>query len=586
MGARDEPAADVLDSEDAGSLVVRGGLIRAAGFAAGILLSLVGVVFVTRELGPARYGQFQTILSLLVVVQSFTEIGMATLGLREYAQRRGEDRRRFMGVLLGLRLALTSVGVLLAVTIAATAGYSDALVVGTLLGGFGLLLTVVQTTLAIPLGVELRLSAVTAIDFTRQALTAAFYVAVVLAGGGVLPLLAVAIPVQVALLLWTGALVRGRVPLRPAFDLVAWRALLTTSVAFALAMAVGTIYQYTAQLLTAVAGTDEQTGLFAASFRTFIVIAAVPALLVTTAFPLLSRAARDDRVRLAYGLRKLTDAMVIAGVGVSLGVVFAAGPIIHVIGGEEFEDATGVLRVHGLALLLTFAVTTWGFGLLSLHRHRPMIVANLASFVVTAVLVLVLVGPYGAQGTVWGTVAGEAVLAVGYLSALVRAGIRVSVRVPLTALALGLAVGGADARRDGGGPRGLRGTGRALRARPARAARPVPGPARQAAARLDLMAPQCLARGRPRARRYDSCVSAAVRAQENVAARVRPASCRRAASAGSPRTRCRADLIDSTSSGSKCSAASPATSASDARPLVATGTPRSIASRTGRPKPS
>lgn len=440
-------AGDILDSTEAGNLVVRGGLLRAVGFGGGTVLSLLGVVVVTRALGPAKYGQFQTILSLLIVVQSLTDVGMATLGMREYAQRDGADRRYFMGVLLGLRLALTVVGVAIAVAIAAASGYSGALVLGTLLGGIGLLLTVAQTTVGIPLGAELRIPAVAAIDLARQGLTAALYIGVVIAGGGVVPLLGAVIPVQIVLLIWTRRLVGDLVPLRPILDRVAWRELITASVAFALAIAVGTIYQYTAQILTALASTDRQAGLFAASFRTYVVIAAIPGLLVATAFPLLARAARDDRARLGYALRKLTDAMVLSGIAVALGVGFAAAPIISVIGGAEFADSAAVLRVHSIALLLTFMVTTWGFGLLSLRRHRPMIVANALSFVVTSALVLALVGRYGAQGTVWGSVLGELVLAIGYLIALVRTdeGIRPSARVPLSAAAVALVIGGAVA---------------------------------------------------------------------------------------------------------------------------------------------
>jgi O-antigen/teichoic acid export membrane protein len=436
--------SDVLDSSEAGGLILRGGILRGAGFGAGIVLSLIGVIFVTRHLGPERYGRFQTILNLLIVVQSVTDVGMATLGVREFSQLRGAERDRFMRVLLGLRLVLTAVGVCVAVGIAVAADYPSSLIVGTLLGGVGLVLTVAQTTLAIPLGVQLRIGVVTAMDVTRQALTAALFVALALAGAGILPFLAVVVPVQFILLVWTIGLVRGTVSLRPSADFAAWRKLLTASVSFALAIAVGTIYQYVAQVLTSFLASERETGLFSASFRTYIVVTAVPGVLVSTAFPLLSRAARDDRARLVYALRKLTDAMAIMGVAISLAMILGAPTIIRVIAGDMYLDATPVLRVHGVALLLAFAITTWGFGLLSLHRHRPMIVANGIAFVVTTVGVLLLTPSHGAVGTAWASVLGESVLAVGYLVALRQTArdLRPAPRVPVSALLVGLIVGG------------------------------------------------------------------------------------------------------------------------------------------------
>lgn len=435
--------ADVLDTAEAGGLILRGGLLRGAGFGAGVVLSLVGVIFVTRHLGPERYGRFQTILNLLTVVQSVTDVGMATLGVREFAQLRGIDRDRFMRILLGLRLALTGLGVLLAVAVAVAAGYSSSLVIGTMLGGFGLVLTVAQTTLAIPIGVQLRIGTVTAMDVARQALTAALFVGLALAGAGVLPFLAVVIPVQIVLLAWTIGIVRRTVSLRPSVDLEAWRKLLTASVSFALAIAVGTIYQYVAQVLTSFLASERETGLFSASFRTYIVVTAVPGVLVSTAFPLLARAARDDRTRLAYALRKLTDTMAIVGVAIALAMILGAHTIIEIIAGSTYLDATPVLRIHGLALLLAFAITTWGFGLLSLHRHRPMIIANAIAFVVTTVGVLLLTPSHGAVGTAWASVAGETALALGYLVALAGTApeLRPDSRVPLTALGVGAFVG-------------------------------------------------------------------------------------------------------------------------------------------------
>jgi O-antigen/teichoic acid export membrane protein len=413
------------------------------GFGAGVVLSLVGVVFVTRHLGPERYGRFQTILNLLTVVQSVTDVGMATLGVREFAQLRGAERDRFMRVLLGLRLALTGIGVLLAVGVAVVAGYPLALVIGTMLGGLGLVVTVAQTTLAIPISVQLRIGTVTAIDVARQGLTAAFFVILVIAGAGILPFLAVVIPVQVVLLGWTIGLVRQSVSLRPSVDLRAWRQLLTASVSFALAIAVGTIYQYVAQVLTSFLASERQTGLFSASFRTYIVVTAVPGILVSTAFPLLARAARDDRTRLVYALRKLTDTMAIVGVAIALAMILGAHTIIELIAGDTYADATPVLRIHGLALLLAFAITTWGFGLLSLHRHRPMIVANGVAFVVTTSGVFLLTPRHGAVGTAWASVAGEAVLALGYLAALSKTSsdLRPDPRVPVKALVVGAMVG-------------------------------------------------------------------------------------------------------------------------------------------------
>lgn len=415
-----EPGADVLDSREAGPRIIRGGVVRGLGHVVNNLIALVGIVLVTRYLGVADFGRFQTIISLITVVGTVTDAGMAALGMREYAQARAGDRDRLMQALLGLRLALTLVGAAIAAAIAAALGYNWQLVLGAALGGIGLALTVVQTTLAIPLAVGLRNVAVTGLDIGRQLLTVAGYAVLVLAGAGVVAFLGVSVPVGIVMAAAAALIVRRQVPLTPSFKLDEWARLLRASAAFAMATAVGTVYLFTAQILTAAVTDARATGLFAASFRVFIVLAAVPGLLITVAFPLLARAARDDRVRLRYAIQRLIDTTALLGPAAALTLVIGAPAILDVMAGAEFSDAAPALRIQGATLLASFLLAPIGFALLSIHAHRSILVVNAAAFGVTVVSVSILAMTLGAEGAALGTVIGEWTLGLGYLVALRR----------------------------------------------------------------------------------------------------------------------------------------------------------------------
>jgi O-antigen/teichoic acid export membrane protein len=411
---------EILDSSAAGGLVLRGGALRFVGYATSTAMSLAGVALVTRQLGVTDYGRYQTILSLITIVGAVTDAGMGTLGVREYAQRTGADRDALMRTLLGLRLALTIVGALLAAGVAVAAGYGPTLVLGALLAGVGLILTVVQTTLAIPLGATLRNGALAGIDVLRQAATVAGFGVCALAGAGVAAYLAVPIPVGLILVVLVAVLVRGTVPLTPALDLREWGLLLRTAVAFAAATAVGTIYTYTAQVLTSFVASEHDAGLFAAAFRVFIVLGSVAGLLVTVAFPVLARAARDDDARLAYALNLVAQTCMVIGLGAALATIVGAPGVIEIMAGPKYADAVPALRIISLTLLATFLVAPLGFGLLSLHRHRGLLLANAAALVVSLAAVGLLAAEHGAEGAAVGTVLGEWTLAAGYAFALTR----------------------------------------------------------------------------------------------------------------------------------------------------------------------
>ena len=90
-----------------------------------------------------------------------------------------------MRVLLGMRLALTSAGTLLAMLAAAVLGYDSQMVIGAGLMGVGLIFVVVYSTLSIPLAADIRMGAVTGLDVGRQVSLAVLFVVLVAAGSGV-----------------------------------------------------------------------------------------------------------------------------------------------------------------------------------------------------------------------------------------------------------------------------------------------------------------------------------------------------------------------------------------------------------------
>jgi len=416
-----EPPRDVLDTPDAGPLVIRGGLLRLASYALGTGMTVVSAALLIRYLGSADFGRYVTVVSLVTIVGSVTEAGMTNLGVREFTTLPDEPRSRLMSVLLGLRLVLTAAGVVGALAFSVAANYGTQLVAGTALAGAGLLFGVLQATYSIPLATHLLIGRVSALELARQFLSVVLIAVLVVAEAGIVSFLAVPLPVGIAVAGATAWMVRQRMPLAPAIDVQAWRRLLKVTASFALATAVGTIYVYLAVVLLSLVSSATETGQFGAAFRVFIVLAAVPGLLVTTAFPVLARAARDDHERLRYAVQRLFETGLVLGTGFAMGAVIGAPVAIDIVAGSGFDTAAHVLQIQGIALLASFLLANWGFALISLHLHASLLAANLAALVTSASLVLILGSSNGAEGAAWATLAGEVVLAGGYLAGLVHA---------------------------------------------------------------------------------------------------------------------------------------------------------------------
>ena len=442
---------DVLDTPAAGGLVIRGGVLRTVGYGVGIVLSVAAVAILIRHLGAADFGRYVTVISLITIVGSLAEAGLTNLGIREYSTLQGEQRDAVMRNLLGLRLAISTVGAIAALAFALAAAYSSEMVAGTAAGGLGLLLLNLQGAYSVPLSSQLILGRVAALEVVRNIVQLALTALLVALGAGLFGFLAIPVPATLAVLGLTLVWIRGAIPLTPAFDPQVWKSLLRVTASFAVATAVGTLYVYVIVLVMSLISTEDEVGYFGASFRVFVVVASIAGLLVSAAFPVLARAARDDRARLAYALQRLFEVSLIVGAGLAVLAVLGASIAIDVIAGPGFEPAVETLQVQGAAILASFLLATWGFGLISLHRHAALLGANAFALVLSIGFSLLLVPEHGALGAAITTVIGETGMAVAYAVALMRAspelrpGLAVMWKVALaTAVGLGagVAVGG------------------------------------------------------------------------------------------------------------------------------------------------
>jgi O-antigen/teichoic acid export membrane protein len=404
----------VLDSPTAGGRVIRGGVMRTGTYAAGVTLGIASAALMTRHLGVEDFGKYVIVTSLIAIVSGLTDAGVANIAAREFATRERHERDRLIANVVGIRLAVACLGVALATGFALVAGYDQTMVVGTVLAGIGLVIATVQQTYSIPIGVALRFGWLSMLDLLRQVAFVAVIVVLLLADAGLLSFLAASIPASVVVLAVAIPLVRGTAPLLPRFERSEWVRIVRLVGVYAAAAAVGTIYVSAVIVTTSLVGSAEESGYLGAAFRVFTVLAGIPILLVSTAFPVLARAAHTDRERLRYAVQRLIDIALIVGTWMALATIFGAGVAIDIVAGSDFEPAVPVLEIQGIALLASFLAVTGAFALVSLHRHLALLVGNLVGLAASVALCAALVPEFGAKGAAVAMVIAEGGLVVLY----------------------------------------------------------------------------------------------------------------------------------------------------------------------------
>jgi O-antigen/teichoic acid export membrane protein len=418
-----EPAPErhALTQPDAGGKAIRGGIVRVGGFGAGLLLTAVASIFLLRHLGVVRFGQYTTVIAIVTLVQGLTDAGLTVVGQRVYVHADAVRRRTLLADLVGIRLVLTPLGIAIGVLFALVSGYPSVLVTGTILAGIGVVLAVVAAALAMPLTVELRLGAVTAIDFVRQLVIMAGIIALAIAGAGLLPFFLVYVAGGVAAVVAALAFLGTSSWVAPRFSWREWKPLLKEAFPVALSLVVNNTYVRTLIILCSLLATAEQTGLFATSYRVSEIMLGVPQLMIGAAFPILAHAHVADEQRLVYVLQRIGEAALL--VGLALGLVLAVGaePIVLLLGGDQFEAAVTPLRIQSVAIAGAFMTGVGTTALIAVSRQRVLLLVNAIALVVVLVLGFALIPLWEANGAALAASVGEVVLAVAALALLVRA---------------------------------------------------------------------------------------------------------------------------------------------------------------------
>lgn len=426
MAAVSDPVAtahgdDLLATSQAGPAAARGGVLRVGGYVIGAALSILAAALLFRELGVRDSGRYVTATTIVTLFGGLTDAGLWSIAVRELSATSGMQARSLMRDIVGLRLVLSTAAALAAILFAVVAGYASVLVLGVAVCALGMIIQTVQLTWSAALAARLRFGWIAGLDLLRQIVIVGGIVVLALAGAGLLPFLALMVPAAIAAAVPTALLVRREVPLLPGFDRAKWKSLMRDVLPFAAATAAGALYFSIALVLMSLIASEQETGYFGASFRVVGVLFALPGLIVGAALPIFSRAAGNDPERLRFGVQRVLDTTTIFGALVVLGIFVGAKDIIAIIAGPEFKPAAEVLQIQCLGLLGSFVTAVLIYALLSLGRHRAILLLACGPLVANVVLTVALVPAYGAAGAATATAIGELTLACAAAVVLRRA---------------------------------------------------------------------------------------------------------------------------------------------------------------------
>jgi O-antigen/teichoic acid export membrane protein len=423
VGAGDDGVVDDSENsadQDVGSKIVAGGIFRLAAFGVATALGVVSIAIISRVIGPSDFALFTTALSLITISSSVSDIGLLSLGIREFAALSGDARVRSQRALITLRFMFASVASLLIVLFAWLDNYPTGLLYGLIAAAIGLCGLSLHASYNVPIQATYQLKTMAILEVSRQTLVALGMAVAAIVTGEIGWIVAIYLPVGITMALASAYYARRITPTMPSWDWSAMVGLLRHVGTFAVAASIGAIYAYVAQVICNAILPAHESGLFALAFRVFAVLIGACMVAVSGAFALLVTAARTDPERMAYATRRLLQTAALTGVACTVGLVTGATFVVAVLGGSEFADAAPIVAVIGLALPASFVVFTGSSVLLAAGRHSELVLVSVIGATASVLATTILAKSFSTTGAAAGIVVGETVIATGYLIQIAR----------------------------------------------------------------------------------------------------------------------------------------------------------------------
>jgi O-antigen/teichoic acid export membrane protein len=377
------------------------------------LIALVTVIATLKQLTPAPYGTFTTLVNYTAIVSVVLDLGFNVLYVREGA-RHPADIQRYLRNVMSLRILMAVVSFVILAGALAIAGLNTLLIPGFVL----MVLTSYSTLLRNTLYAVQRLG--------YEA------VAVILESTVLLALVIIGIKINagVTYFVWAYAAQYGFSCVYFAIVLT-WKKIATVgwrfepvllrewffqSLPFALTFVLTILYFKVDQPILYALRPHVEAGWYAAAYKPFEALLFIPMTLLSVVFPVLSVYFRERPQELADAVSRFFKALLVVGWPIAVGLFMLAHPLTAMFLGSDYANSEPAIRILSLALVLGFVNNAF-IGALSASDHQLSFTwAAGWSLVANVGLNLVLIPFFGYIGASWATVATELVLgAAGWI---------------------------------------------------------------------------------------------------------------------------------------------------------------------------
>jgi len=378
------------------------------------LLAFVYFMVVARNVGVQGTGRYFVALSFTTIFSIFVDLGLSNVLVRETAKF-PEKAKDLLSTALGIKLLLAVATVIAANFVAWLLRYPTEILIMIALA------SVVMVLDATHLAFYATMRGFQNLRYEAFGVISGQFI--IIAAG--LTFLKLHLPLPwliVALLLnstwnviWSASALARHFGVRPGLKINRTLAafLWSVTVPFALAGIFSRVYSYIDSVMLSKLATEEAVGLYGAAYKVTFAFQFLPMSFAAAIYPAMSEYYVKDRAKLSAIFAKALKYLAIVVLPLSFGIAVLANPLVNLIYGSAFAEATVPLRIIIFSLIFAFLYWPAGSLLNACDRQSANTMVMGTTMTVNILLNLALIPFFQSTGAAVAALVGNLILFVG-----------------------------------------------------------------------------------------------------------------------------------------------------------------------------
>lgn len=386
-------------------------ILQSVGKLVSLVVGFVTVVFLTRYLKEAGYGEYTTVITYMGFFGILADLGLYLYTAQEIS-RPGADEKKILGNVFSLRLVTVVTALLAGAAIALILPYSTQVKTAMFVAIINFTFVSATQVLVGVFQKHLIFYKLIASEIIARGATLATTLLFIFWGLGLTYFIISVTLASLIHFIISLVMARSVIAFRLSWDRQMWQQVLSKSWPLGLSVVSNLLYFKGDTIILSLIKPSHDVGVYGAAYKFFEILLNFPAMFAGLIMPFLARyASLGEWGKYKLYLQRSYDALLLFVIPMVISVLFFARPVIDLVAGKgRFAGADKVLMILIFAAGITYLGQLLGYTVVALNLQKKMIWGYLLGTVLGLVLYLLLIPRFTYFGAAAATVVVELVV--------------------------------------------------------------------------------------------------------------------------------------------------------------------------------